>query len=133
MKKLTIEERIEKAKRLKAQGLNCSQCVALSFSDVTGSNDDKMAALASCLGGGVGGSGNICGAITGASLVIGMAKWSEPTDKSKVYGLTSQLASEFKAENCYQDCRDLKGKGHIPCMQLIESAIRILDKRLAES
>ena len=51
---MKLNERIEIANRLRAQGLNCSQCVAMAFPDIHNQPDEIMAKLSIGFGGGVG-------------------------------------------------------------------------------
>jgi C_GCAxxG_C_C family probable redox protein len=67
--------------------------------------------MASALGGGVGRNGHICGAVSGAALIIGMKYGTaDPTDfqaKETAYNKTSELLKRFSAENKTVLCKDL--------------------------
>ena len=96
--------RAEEAVKLFESGMNCAQSVFCAFGDELGM-DAEIAAKVSCgLGGGVGRLREVCGAVTGAAMVIGMR--SGP-DKNKVYPLVQEFAEKFKAERGSIVCREL--------------------------
>ncbi len=51
----TLDERIERARALRAEGYNCSQCVFMVFDDIHSMSPDDAARMTAGLGGGVGG------------------------------------------------------------------------------
>jgi len=62
----------DKARGLFKEGYNCSQAVLLAFSDVTGLDDNTALMLASSFGGGMGRLREVCGAVSGMFMVIGI-------------------------------------------------------------
>ena len=69
------------AERYFLDGFNCAQAVLLAFSDLTGLEQDTAARLASSFGGGLGRMREVCGAVSGASMVLGLLKgYSDPKD-----------------------------------------------------
>ena len=62
----------ERAEELFRSGMNCSQSVFCAFADEFGMDAETAAKVACGLGGGVGRMREVCGAVTGASLVLGM-------------------------------------------------------------
>lgn len=92
-------------------GCNCSQAVLCAFSDVTGFDDETAKRLASSFGGGMGRMREVCGAVSGALMVLGIAKgYSDLSDhsaKKEHYALVQQFASRFKEENGSIICREL--------------------------
>ena len=103
----------EEAVALHGNGMNCAQCVLRACGKYTGLNEDTAIAVAAGFGGGVR-SGEICGAISGAVMVIGL---TEP-DKRKVAGLTKQCVESFRKEFGCVRCLELKQKG-VSCDELI--------------
>ncbi len=99
------------AEKLFREGYNCSQAVLLAFSDVTGLDDDTAAKIASSFGGGLGRMREVCGAVSGAAMVLGLAKgYSDPKDfeaKKAHYKLIQDFAKRFKEKNGSIICRDL--------------------------
>ena len=53
------------------KGYNCSQSLLAAFSDVTGLSETESLSVSGCFGRGAG-SGELCGAISGAIMVLGM-------------------------------------------------------------
>lgn len=130
------------------KGFNCCQSVLAAFGDITGL--DERTAL--CIGGGFGGgvkTGEICGAASGAVMVIGML-FPHVTDNNmeekKVVGdVTKEFLARFQSRFGYVDCRDLK-KIKVPddipsanrlgitkhCAVLIVAAVELLEEMLKE-
>lgn len=136
------ESREMKAERLFREGLNCSQAVFCAFADEFGI-DHELAKRISCgLGGGVGRQREVCGAVSGAALVLGLRKGG---DKSVVYPFVQDFGTRFKSETGSIVCRELlAGTGAMtggapeartsayyrkrPCVELVKLAVRILEE-----
>jgi len=92
----------QKAGELFAAGYNCAQSVACAFWDITGLTEDQVRTLSAPFGGGMGRLREVCGALTGAYLVLGTVYGGyDPTDKDKkaaMYTLVQELTAEFKAQ-----------------------------------
>jgi len=99
------------AEELFLNGCNCSQAVLLAFSDITGLDEETSLKLASSFGGGMGRMREVCGAVSGALMVLGIAKgYSDlsDTDKKKEhYALVQEFARRFKEKNGSIICREL--------------------------
>jgi len=65
------EEMREKAIDLFKQRLHCSQVLAMVGLEKLGVEDPSVIKALGAFGGGIGGTGNICGALVGAASVIG--------------------------------------------------------------
>lgn len=128
----SLNERLQKARLLKAAGYNCSQCVLMVFNDVTGLPDDHMARLAGALGGGVGGMRQTCGAVTTMAMVTGARHYLTPADKAPTYTRVRNLAEEFRKINGSIICGELKADtpARKPCLEYIEDAITLLHNNL---
>lgn len=96
--------REEKAEALFMEGLNCSQSVFCAFADEFGMDLETAKKVSSGLGGGVGRMREVCGAVTGATLVLGMR---HGPDKSAVYPAVQDFCARFKAECGSIVCREL--------------------------
>ena len=94
----------EKAAALFATGLNCAQSVYCAFAEELGMDAETAAKVSAGLGGGVGRLREVCGAVTGATLVLGM-KYGP--DKTAVYEKVQEFAAIFKQEMGSIICRDL--------------------------
>ena len=101
----------EKARALFMEGYNCAQAVLMAFDDVTGLDKDTAAKIASSFGGGLGRMREVCGAVSGAAMVLGLAKGcSNPEDneaKKAHYKLIREFADRFRQENGSIICREL--------------------------
>ena len=94
----------EKAVALFATGLNCAQSVYCAFAEDFGMDAETAAKVSSGLGGGVGRLREVCGAVTGATLVLGM-KYGP--DKTAVYEKVQEFAAIFRQEMGTIICREL--------------------------
>jgi C_GCAxxG_C_C family probable redox protein len=139
------------AKGFFEQGYNCCQSVVLAFAEDIGLSDETALRLASSFGGGMGKLREVCGALTGAFMVIGMKKgYISPdadAEKAAQYALIQELAESFKQKNGSILCRDLVGEDYAPgdatpgkrtqayydsrlCAGLIGDAVRLLEEKL---
>ena len=129
--KYTLDERLERCRALRRSGYNCSQCVVMVFDDVVPLPSEVLAALSAGLGGGVGGQGEICGAVTAMAMIDGVAGGgADPAAKATVYKGVRELSDEFHSANGSVICRQLKGEGRKPCTDLILDAVAILHNYL---
>ena len=139
----------ETAKALFLQGYNCAQSVAGAFSKELNLPFSMVVRLASSFGGGVGRMREICGAISGMSLVAGLLYgYDDPNDqeaKTNHYARIQQLAAQFRDRFDSIICRELLGEegedhSHIPsartdayykkrpCAELVAAAAEILSE-----
>ena len=114
MKEFDIEERVEKARRLfKEGGYNCCQAVVLAYNDLFGLDDEMAAAIASGFGGGMGRMREVCGSVSGMTILAGfISPASDPTvkaDRTANYALVQELAGEFRKKNGSIICKELLG------------------------
>lgn len=129
--KYSLDERLERARTLRAAGHNCSQCIVMAFDDVLppGADVSLLARAAHGFGSGIGGSGDVCGAVTGATMVLGIVR--DGVARPELYREVSAVKHEFEALEGAIDCRDLKGvAGRKPCLDLILDEVRLLHERL---
>jgi C_GCAxxG_C_C family probable redox protein len=99
---------VEKFKK----GLNCSQCVLLTFSENLGLDKELALKIASGFGGGIC-QGEVCGAVTGAIMALnlkyGNTSAEDSKAKEKIYHLVRAFSQEFKNKNGSIKCNDLVG------------------------
>lgn len=70
------------ARELFKQGYNCSQSVFAAFCDETGLDTETALKIASSFGGGMGRLREVCGAVTGMFMVVGMKYgYTDPSQK----------------------------------------------------
>lgn len=90
--------RYEQAIAYHKQGYNCSQSILASFTDVTGLTTQNSFDLGAGFGAGAF-TGELCGAISGAILVLGMANPVDQNDpvssKHRVGLLSKELQRRF--------------------------------------
>ena len=144
-----MSEHAELARKLFLEGYNCSQAVFCAFCDVTGLDMDAAARMASSFGGGLGRLREVCGAVSGAALALGILRgYSDPGDydaKKAHYARVQEFARRFREANGAIVCRELLGGAPAggapeartdafyrkrPCPNLVVSAAEILDDML---
>jgi len=101
------------AEKFFKEGYNCSQAILGAFCEPLGLDRKTAFALASGFGGGMGCMGDVCGALTGAIMVLGLKygsfEASDKAAKNEMYRKTQLLAEEFKLQTGSMYCRDLIG------------------------
>jgi C_GCAxxG_C_C family probable redox protein len=103
----------ERANACFSQGFNCAQAVLTAFSPEMGVNRKTALRLGGAFGAGVGRMGDVCGAVNGAYMVIGLAHAKTNKDgdkeKEKSYELAREFTKKFKACHGSIHCRTLLG------------------------
>jgi len=101
----------EKAQSLFKGGYNCAQAVFAAFCDETGLDESTALRLSSAFGGGMGRMREVCGAVSGMLMALGMLKgYSEAGDdniKKELYQRVQTLAGEFRDKSGSIICREL--------------------------
>ena len=96
-----------------ALGFSCSQAVVRAFAADLGLDPDTAARAAAAFGGGVGRTGRMCGAVSGALMVIGLRYGSaDPVNKGakeSTYAIARRFLEEFEARFGSVDCPGLLG------------------------
>ena len=150
-----MTERAKQAGRYFAEGYNCAQAVAISFEKELGMEKEAVARLMSSFGGGMGRMREVCGAVSGALLVLGWLKGYNGSEddetKMKHYTRVQEFARRFKELHGSIICRELlKGVPLLqentpmpeerteeyykrrPCAIIVEDAVTVLEQILAE-
>lgn len=149
--KVNVEERSARAKELFLSGYNCAQSVFLAFRDLTTLDEQTAAIVASSFGGGMGRLREVCGAVSGMSLVAGFLYPNfDPNNalsKKENYAAVQELAERFRQENGFIVCRDLLGLAQQkddptpsprtesyykrrPCAEYVAIAVRIVAEKI---
>lgn len=101
----------QEAAGLFERGYNCSQSVFGAFAEECGVEFDTAMRLSSSFGGGMGRLREVCGALTGAFMVLGLTHgYSDPDDrdaKAAHYERIQNFARLFEARFGTYLCRDL--------------------------
>ena len=105
--------RADRAEELFRQGYNCSQSVFAAFADTVGMTAEEAAGIASPFGAGFGKLREVCGAVSGMTLLAGYLQgYSDPADfesKKQLYALVQKMCAEFEAKEGTLICRELLG------------------------
>lgn len=134
-----MNERAKKALEYHKKGYNCSQAVACSFCEEFGVDEETMFRIAEGFGFGMG-MMDICGAVTGMFMVMGLDNSVENPDNGKLtkadtYKKVKEYANRFKEKNGTYYCRELKsvvdGKQRVSCDQCILDAVALTESYLA--
>ncbi len=143
--------RKERAMDYFTRGYNCAQSVVLAYADELDLDETTLAKLSSSFGGGVGRMREVCGAVSGMAIVLGLLDgYDDPADnaaKAAHYARIQAAAKEFEAENGSIVCRELLGLSQKhdapspsvrsadfykkrPCKELVGMAAEILEAQL---
>ena len=127
------------------QGYNCSQAVALAFSDLVNLSEEELLKVSIPFGGGFGRLRYVCGALSGAGIIIGLL-FSNDFDKAKIYNMIQEVSAIFEKKLGSVLCRDLLSNSNLkveikgapeertkeyyekrPCSEIVRIAAQILD------
>ena len=93
------------------EGFSSSQAVLSSFSDYLGLDKETARKISCGFGAGMARTGNICGAVTGAIMVIGLkcgkAAGGDDGAKERTYALVQEFITKFRAKNGSINCTEL--------------------------
>ena len=110
---INVEERAEQAVSNFKSGYNCAQSVYMAYADLFGIDSKTAAIIAAPMGAGIGRMREVCGTVSGAALIAGLAipcdNPSDMTSKTRCYALVQQVAERFRQENGSIICRELLG------------------------
>ncbi len=151
--KVNVTERAQSARDFFTNGYNCAQSVVLAYSDIMDIDPKTLATISASFGGGMGRLREVCGAVSGMSMVAGsLAPAFDPSQKAAKtanYTLVQDLAEEFRRENRSIICRELLGLSQLkdapipsdrtpeyykkrPCAELVEMAAAIVARKINE-
>lgn len=142
--------RLERAYAYHKQGFNCCQSVVAAFSDITGLSEQTAFNIGGGFGGGAG-TKELCGAISGAVMTLGMLTPTEPQDpigsKKRTAALSKELQKRFREKFGALRCEDLLKNPSKPseatpaalrmgitghCSMMVVTAVEIVEEMLAE-
>ena len=132
----------EKAVQYYQSGYLCSQAVLAAYAEEYGLTEEQALKLGTCLGAGMR-KGEVCGACTGALMVLGLMH-DDPKNRKTAYENTKQFLNDFRDVNGSYLCNDLLGcdvrtpegvqyarDHHLFtefCPKMVASAVEILEK-----
>lgn len=152
---MKMTKRAKQAGLYFVEGYNCAQAVAIAFADELHMDKAVVARLASSFGGGMGRMREVCGAVSGALMVLGYLRGTDGTESSEIkmqhYARVQEFAKRFKALHGTILCRELLENVPLkqentpmpeerteeyyktrPCTVLVEDAVMILEQLLEE-
>lgn len=92
-------------------GFNCAQAVLVPFADEQGLDENTALKIASGFGAGMGRKQEVCGAVSGALMAIGLVygrgKDDDPEKKNVTYDKVREFMDEFRKDNGAVTCREL--------------------------
>ncbi len=148
---LDVEARAEQAVNNFKSGYNCAQAVYMAYADLFGMEPKTAAVIAAPLGAGIGRMREVCGTVSGAALIAGLAiPCDNPSDmaaKTRCYALVQQVADRFREANGSIICRELLGIAPIkesptpsprteayykkrPCVELVRMSATFIGEEL---
>ena len=146
--------RADKAKQLFEGGCNCAQAVFCAFLDETELTMEEALRLSAGFGGGMGRLREVCGAVSGMTMVLSNKfACTDPKNtkaKAELYAIIQKAAGDFKNENGSIICRELLGLSEKssapvpeertaeyykkrPCAELVYIAAQIAEKYIEEN
>ena len=126
---------------------SCSQAIFATYGEHLGLGKvdfDTCMKIASAFSGGIAGTGNVCGALTGALMALGL-KYGSDQDPFKINVVSRKLLDEFELLNGTTICRELINHDLLTqedlkkafetgafdnCPKYVEDVTKILDKLL---
>jgi C_GCAxxG_C_C family probable redox protein len=125
-------EDLEKIAQLKAQGFYCSQILILMGMELQGISNPDLIRSMQALAGGVGFSGNLCGALTGGACLLGLyagkGKPEEPEDERLNLMLLEledwfqeTIGQQYGGANCDQILEGKQSNIQLRCPGIIKS------------
>lgn len=147
-----MSSKVEYAGECFSSGFNCAQSVFSSFCEDFGLDKSQARKIACSFGGGIGHLGEVCGAVSGAFMVLGLIYGQSEAHESEKKALTYQKVKEFTKRfeeingtiNCTQLLNyDLGDEAQLnaarqagvfktKCPKYIMDAVRILEEMIAE-
>jgi len=104
---------VEIAVDLFSKGFVCSQAILASYSEKFGLNKELALKLATPFGGGIARKGEICGAVNGAIMVMGLKfgvmMADDRTSRENCYRMINTFINKFESKHNSIICRELLG------------------------
>jgi len=95
------------------EGFGCCQALLSTYGAQFGLDRETALKVAEAFGGGMGRMGEVCGAVTGAFMVIGLKYGRTVAEdkqaQEKTYALVKEFVERFMSRNGSIECRELLG------------------------
>ena len=106
-------DRVDRAVSVFKEGFLCSQAILSVYGDGLGLDRETALKLAAGFGGGMGRTGQTCGAVTGALMVIGLAMGhvsaKNKAEKAETYRAVEHFMRTFRQKHGTVNCTELLG------------------------
>ncbi len=149
---MEINKIVERSEQYFLKGYNCCQAVTAAFSDFTDISEENLLKLSCTLGGGFARLRNVCGAVSGMGIILGLMYGSDDPDaKKQLYPKGQELAKKFEDEFgsivCSELLKNLESVDRSPvpqerteeyykkrtCLDCVKTATRILAQDLIDN
>ena len=105
-----MEKSLKAKNRFEETDFSCSQSVFSTLAPELGIDEESALKIASAFGGGMMRHGEVCGAVTGALMTLGLKFSSDnPDSEEKVREASQELMRQFKEKNGSLLCKELLG------------------------
>ena len=118
----------EEAKEKFSCGFNCSQAVLSVFGEELGLDKETALNMSAGFGGGIT-KGQVCGAVSGAVMALGLKYGHSIEDKTKTNEMVNKFLEEFEKKNGSIVCKELLGYD----LTKKEDFDKIIEEKLFES
>lgn len=140
-----------RASKFLEEGYTCSESVLLAVSQEFGIENEIIPHIAMYFGGGIGLTGSVCGAVSGAVMALGLIKGPAANEQEFIQAmpLAQELRRRFEEEMKTIYCRELTGvdltkpenfqeyiNSDVPqkvCTPAVDTAYRVVMDLLKES
>jgi C_GCAxxG_C_C family probable redox protein len=109
----SIVAKKDEALALFNSGFNCSQSVAAAYAEDLGMSRSDVLRLSAAFGGGIGRTGQTCGAVSGALMVLGMKHGMTEANaqaKDRMYVIAQDFLKRVQAHQSSLLCNDILGE-----------------------
>ncbi len=118
---------VERAGELFLEGFNCSQSVFTAFCHRFNMDEETAKRVSAGLGGGVGRMREVCGAVSGAAMVLGSVasavEGDDKDSKAKNYELVREFSERFKQRH----------GGTVICREMLKMKIMMENTAMPEN
>jgi C_GCAxxG_C_C family probable redox protein len=105
-------ERKKEALKLFNEGYNCAQAILAAYGDMCGLERENAFKIGAPFGGGIANTGDTCGAVSGALMVIGLRYGSDKPagrfKRERLYRVSKKLMKRFIEACGSKNCDDLE-------------------------
>jgi C_GCAxxG_C_C family probable redox protein len=146
-----MASRVDDALACFGEGFNCAQAALSPYAEAAGMDASTALKIASPFGGGLGRTGGLCGAVSGALMALGALRGTgsnDMADKGRDGELARDFMARFRRRNGSLICKDLldcdigtpegwaeaqaKSFHTEVCPRFVGSAVEIVEEMLAE-